>query len=378
MSDKGLLVCLSLLTALAAQPGGQSPAPDPATRAAERIRALQREADELLARERTLLEELRKLEVERQLKVEEVAKFDREAAETERKLAATARRHAALKQNADQQRPDVEARLVQLYKLGSGGYWRLLLDVDDLRSMGRAYRTASAMTSLDKLRVLQHQQTLEALAAERAALQTRSRELAGQRESARKARAALDRAVASRNALVDTIDQRRDLNAQLAGELQSAQERLQTSVGELPEALAAAAVSLPIRPFQGALPWPARGTLRSRFGRQPGTGAGAAVVRNGIELLVADGSPVRAVHEGAVAFAGSFTGYGNLVIVDHGDRSYSLYGHLASVEVGTGQRVDVQAPLGTSGRNPAGTPALYFELRIDGIAVDPLQWLKRS
>ena len=358
--------------------GRSQPAPDPGKRAAERIRALQREADELLARERTLLEELRKLEIERQLKVEEVAKFDREAAETERKLAMASRRHAALKQNADQQRPDVEARLVQLYKLGSGGYWRLLLDVDDLRSMGRAYRTASAMTSLDKLRVLQHQQTLDALAAERAALQARSRELAAHRESARKARAALDRAVASRNALVDSIDERRDLNAQLAGELQNAQQRLQTSVGELPEALAGAAVSLPIRPFQGALPWPARGTLSSRFGRQAGTGAGAAVVRNGIELLVADGSPVRAVHEGAVAFAGSFTGYGNLVIVDHGDRSYSLYGHLASVEVGTGQRIDVQAPLGTSGRNPAGTPALYFELRIDGAAVDPLQWLKRS
>ena len=133
-------------------------------RAAERIRALQREADDLLARERTLLVELRRLEVDRQLRAEEVSKFEREAADTERRLAATTKRHAALRQNADEQRPDVEARLVQLYKLGSGGYWRLMLDVDDLRSMGRAYRTASAMTSLDKLRVLQHQQTLDALA----------------------------------------------------------------------------------------------------------------------------------------------------------------------------------------------------------------------
>ena len=41
---------------------------------------------------------------------------------------------------------------------------------------------------------------------------------------------------------------------------------------------------------------------------------------------------MRSVHEGAVAFAGPFTGYGNLVIVDHGDRSYSLYGHLESTD----------------------------------------------
>ncbi|HZB25870.1 MAG TPA: peptidoglycan DD-metalloendopeptidase family protein [Vicinamibacterales bacterium] len=373
MRDKGLLLCLSLVTALAAQPA----APDPSKRAAERIRALQREADALLARERTLLDELRTLEIERQLKVEEVAKSDRAAAETERKLAVTTRRLAQLRQTADEQRPDVEARLVQLYKLGSGGYWRLLMDVDDLRSMGRAYRTASAMTSLDTLRVLQHQQTLDALAAERTALQARARELAAEREAARTARAALDRAVASRNALVESIDQRRDLNAQLAGELQNAQQRLQTSVGELPEALAAAAAGLPIRPFQGALPWPARGAVTSRFGRQGTSALGTPVVRNGVELGTADGSAVRAVHEGTVAFAGPFTGYGNLVIVDHGDRSYSLYGHLAGLDVTTGQRVEVQAPLGTSGRNPAGTPALYFELRIDGAAVDPLQWLKR-
>ena len=377
MRDKGLLLCLSLVTALAAQPGAQPSAPDPAKRAADRIRALQREADDLLARERTLLEELRKLEIERQLKVEEVAKSDRAAAETERKLAATTRRLAQLRQTADQQRPDVEARLVQLYKLGSGGYWRLLMDVDDLRSMGRAYRTASAMTSLDKLRVLQHQQTLDALAAERKALEARARDLAGEREAARTARAALDRAVASRNTLVESIDRRRDLNAQLAGELQNAQQRLQTSVGELPEALAAAVAGLPIRPFQGALPWPARGAVTSRFGRQAAGPLGTPVVRNGVELGTADGSVVRAVHEGTVAFAGPFTGYGNLVIVDHGDRSYSLYGHLGGLDVSTGQRVEVQAPLGTSGRNPAGTPALYFELRIDGAAVDPLQWLKR-
>lgn len=346
-------------------------------RAADRIRALQREADELLARERTLLGELRKLEVERQLKVEEIATFEREAAETERKLGATAKRLETLKQTADAQRPDVEARLVQLYKLGSGGYWKLLLDVDDLRSMGRAYRTASAMTSLDRQRVLQHQQTLDALSAERTALQTRSRELAALRDQARKARAGLDRALASRNALVESIDRRRDLNAQLAGELQTAQQRLQSSVGRLPESLAAAAVSLPIRPFQGALPWPARGTVVQRFGRQPSSRFGTTIVRNGMELAVAEGQPVQSVHEGQVAFAGPFTGYGNLVIVDHGDRAYSLYGHLESADVTTGQRVAVQAPLGRTGRNPSGTPALYFELRIDGAAVDPLQWLKR-
>ncbi len=346
---------------------------DSAKRAAERIRALQRESDELVARERTLLVELRKLEVDRQLRGEELAKYEREATETERRLALTATRLEQLKRTAEQQRPDVEARLVQLYKLGSGGYWKLLLDVDDLRSLGRAYRTASAMTTLDKQRVLQHQQTLDAVATERTMLHTRAVELQGLRDQSRQARAAVDKALVSRNALVASIDQRRDLNAQLAGELQNAQARLQSSVGKLP----AGAAALPIKPFQGALPWPAKGSVAQRFGRQPSSRFGTTIVRNGMEFATAEGQSVRAVHEGSVAFAGPFTGYGNLVIVDHGDRSYSLYGHLTSVTVTKGQRVEAQMPIGTSGRNPAGTPALYFELRIDGAPVDPLQWLKR-
>ena len=157
----------------------QGTAVDTAKRAGERIRALQREAEELVARERTLLTELRKLEVDRQLRGEELGKYEREAAETERRLALTANRLDELKRTAEQQRPDVEARLVQLYKLGSGGYWKLLLDVDDLRAVGRAYRTASAMTTLDKERVLQHQQTLDAVATERTMLHTRARRAAG-------------------------------------------------------------------------------------------------------------------------------------------------------------------------------------------------------
>jgi septal ring factor EnvC (AmiA/AmiB activator) len=373
----GILIALGLFAAQAA-PVQDRTAADASKRAGDRIRALQREADDLLARERTLLEELRKLEVERQLKIEELNKFEREAAETERKLGATSKRLTTLRQTADEQRPDVEARLVQLYKLGTGGYWRLLLNVDDLRSVGRAYRTASAMTSLDKIRLQQHQQTLDALAAEQTALQARSRELTNLRDQARRARAAVDRAVASRNALVQSIDERRDLNAQLAGELQTAQQRLQSSVGQLPDGLASAAVALPIRPFQGALPWPAQGAVARRFGKQPSSRFGTTTVRNGIELAATEGQPVRAVHEGAVAFAGPFTGFGTLVIVDHGDRSYSLYGHLDSTEMTTGQRVAMGAPVGVSGRNPSGQPALYFELRIDGAVVDPLQWLKRQ
>lgn len=337
-------------------------------RAAERLAALQREAEALASHEQTLLVELRKLEVDRQIKAEKLAAVEAEVAGVQRQLDANTARTRALQGEADRQRPDVEARMVQLYKMGRAGYWRLLLDVDDLRQLGRAYRTASALGRIDRDRIEEHRRTVAALGRERAALEARVTQLRALQARARDARAAVDRAVAARTALVASIDARRDLNAQLAGELQQAQQRLQSSVAQMAAGGTVPAVGLPLRPFQGAVPWPADGVVMKRFGRQSSSG---------VELSLPEGVAVHAVHDGTVAFADQFTGYGNLVIVDHGDRAYSLYGHLDSLSVRRGDRVGPASTVGLAGRNPAGNPSLYFELRIDGKPVDPLQWLKR-
>jgi septal ring factor EnvC (AmiA/AmiB activator) len=357
--------------------GAQAPArrpQTPAERVNERIKALQREAEALVSQESQLLVELRKLELERQIKVEELSGIERQQRETSHQIEDAAARADALRLIAEADRPDIESRLVQLYKLGRAGYWRLLFDVDNLRSIGRVYRTASAMTHLDRERIQSYQRTLDALARERETLKVRAIQLATLQEQAARARVALDRAVQARSALVTSIDERRDLNAQWTSELQTAQQRLATSVTQLDTSAAA----LPMRPFQGALPWPARGGVSSRFGRQPSSRFGTSIIKNGIEIGVAEGQPVRAVHEGVVAFAGQFTGYGNLVILEHGERVFSLYGHLSAMQVAQGDRIEAQATVGRSGRNPNGTPALYFELRVDGKPVDPLQWLQKG
>jgi septal ring factor EnvC (AmiA/AmiB activator) len=347
-----------------------------ARRAAERLAALEREAESLATQERSLLAELRKLEVDRAIKVAQLDRIEHDATDVQAKLASATARTQALQGEAQRQRPDVEARLVQLYKMGRAGYWRLLLDVNNLRDVGRAYRTAAALGRIDRDRVDEHRRTLAALTTERATLQARAAELHTLQRKAQDARAAVERAVTARTTLVTSIDTRRDLNAQLAGELQDAQRKLQSTLAQAGTGSPAVAASLPLRPFRGALPWPAQGVLSARFGPRPPGVAGPAV-RNGIELSLPEGQPVHAVHEGTVVFADPFSGYGILVIVDHGDQAHSLYGHLGSAAVHKGDRVDAATTVGLAGRNPSGNPSLYFELRVDGKAVDPLQWLKR-
>jgi septal ring factor EnvC (AmiA/AmiB activator) len=372
-----VIICLPILFAQTPGSSDRDRAAAAAKRTEDRLRGLHREADALAAQERTVLIDLRKLELERQISVEQLARIESDRMDVQHKLDEAESRAATLAQEAAAQLPDVEARLEQLYKMGRAGYWRLLLNVDDLQALGRAYRTASAITEIDRARVREHYATLDALARERKALQDRAEEIARLQAEALRARAAVDKAVAGRTALVASIDARRDLNAQLVGELTSAQQKLQSSLAQIESGRAAAATPLPLRPFRGDLPWPATGRVLRAFGRQPTSRFGTAIVRNGMEIGAAEGRPVRNIHEGSVAFADQFEGYGNLVIVDHGARAYSLYGYLGSVGAVRGQRIDPQAVVGTVGRDPAGNSALYFELRVDGAAVDPLQWLKK-
>jgi murein hydrolase activator len=362
---------LFLLCAAAATSVAQ--APDSARRVDDRMRALQRESEQLAAQAQTLVGELRKLEIERDLRIEEARRAEGAAAEARAALEAATARLATIEHERIAQLPDLKAQLVDIYKRGRGAYARLLFTAQGLRDFARATRVVSALATINERRVAEHRRTVEALARERETLQRTAADLQARQQAANQARAAAERAVAARTELIARIDSRRDLAAQYVGELQVAYQRLQqvtagtTRNGEV--------VALPLAPFRGALDWPVNGRVNGRFG-QTASRLGGTAVRNGIEISAAEQAPVRAVHGGTVGYAEPFTGFGNLVIVEHGGNNYSLYGYLGAISVARGDAVDTGSELGRVGFAPAGPPALYFEMRIDGRSVDPLQWLR--
>ena len=343
--------------------GGNRGASDPtARRVNERVRTLQAEADKLAAQSRTLLGDLRQLEIRRDIAAEQVKSADAAVTSAQAALQQATERLHTLETQRESQLPDLEVRLVDIYKRGRGGYARMLFDVRGLREFARAMRAVSSLTTINEQKIAAHRRTLMELRQQRDAMQQHARELEAAAKEAERARTEAQRAVAAREALIAEIDRRRDLNAQLAGELDVAYQRLREQLANAAAGRPVEPVSLPLASFRGALEWPAAG----RFTRS----------RNGIEIAAAEGTPARAVHPGTVDYADTFTGFGNLVILDHGGNYYSLYGYLGSIAVSRGQLVDAGTELGLVGTAPAGPSALYFELRVDGRSVDPIQWLK--
>ena len=122
---------------------------------------------------------------------------------------------------------------------------------------------------------------------------------------------------------------------------------------------------------RGKLPYPAIGRLVGRYGQATETG----LTRKGITIETGASAQVVVPHAGTVVFAGAFKGYGQLLIIEHGEGYHSLLAGLDRIDSVIGQQVLSGEPAGIMGSPKNGLPVLYVELRRNGQPINPLPWL---
>lgn len=128
---------------------------------------------------------------------------------------------------------------------------------------------------------------------------------------------------------------------------------------------------VPIGKRKGQLPMPVIGRISGRYGENLGTGQ----TRKGIEISTKARAQVVVTHDGKVAFAGTFRGYGQLLIVEHSGGYHTLLAGMREIDASVGQRVSAGQPVGTMGGAEEGVPRLYLEFRRNGRPINPLPWL---
>jgi murein DD-endopeptidase MepM/ murein hydrolase activator NlpD len=124
--------------------------------------------------------------------------------------------------------------------------------------------------------------------------------------------------------------------------------------------------------------WPVDGTMTSPFGLRARGGAILPSVHHGVDVYVPTGTPVHAVLPGRVRFAGEMRGYGQVIWLEHRRGTLTVYAHLSSLGVRTGDAVRGRQEIGRSGATgDASGPHLHFETWKGGRPVDPVQALGR-
>jgi septal ring factor EnvC (AmiA/AmiB activator) len=109
----------------------------------------------------------------------------------------------------------------------------------------------------------------------------------------------------------------------------------------------------------------------TRFGRQHDATFDVTIENRGVEIEAPSGASVKSVGQGEVAFAGAVSGFGNVLIVQHGGGLFSVYGRLETFLVKQGEAVKKGTVVGRLPGSPSGKSVLYLELRAGGTAIDP-------
>jgi len=310
--------------------------------------------------------------------LEIAAHREREAAEA----AATARALEAqlpdLEAQLERTRSAMSTRVVALYKTGELGPAQLVFASQSLRELLDRVDVLGKLLAHDRLlfaRFRAEQQALDAARAGAAAAVQR-RDEARSQLGERRAQAEQERA--AKQTLLAAVRSDRARERAALDELEAAARALEEKIASLgsEEAPASVAPLVPFATLRGQLRAPVDASVVQRFGREVDAEFHTQVFHKGIDFGATLGEPVRAVAAGSVRFAGWFRGYGRMVILDHGDRFYTVSGHLDALRVETGNFVATGEPIGTVGDTGSlSGPRLYFEIREGSQAVDPLAWL---
>ena len=131
--------------------------------------------------------------------------------------------------------------------------------------------------------------------------------------------------------------------------------------------------------LKGLLKMPVKGTIVTSFGSYQNTKFNVQNFRSGIDIKAERGEPIRAVSSGMIIYASWFKGYGNMIIIDHGESYYTVYAHVEEFFKAKNDVVEADEVIATAGDTGSMLgPGLYFEVRHHGKPLDPADWMKRG
>lgn len=342
----------------------------------EEKRSLEEQRNTIIQKEQGVLQKLQEIESKLASNEKELARYQQkienhtlEAAELQRELGEL------LSKDKEQKKRAIK-RIRAIYKLGYNKedehFLKILLGAQDMQDLVEKYKYMGVIAEAD-------QDMLKEIQLRQKDIAQKSTEIVRQIQLAKEASKAkeVERSLLlvqerRRQQLLHKYRTEKGTHNQALKELNAAVAQLGERLGIISDARLKEQAQMikSIRPaLFGKLPWPVVGMV---VPNQTPTG-------RGITIQAKKGKPVRCVADGIVATAESIMGYGNTVIVQHGDGYYSVYAHLSGASVKRGDTVQAKQVLGTLGETGSLIgPVLYFELWKDHKPLNTRRWLTRK
>ncbi len=364
----GVLCCLIMLVVLPGQVGAQS--------AADRVAELESELENVKSKEGVLTTEIAhyndriaglRSEIAALRNKEAVVQAELDRLESELDDAVT--RLQILRARLREAIEVLEGRLVDIYKSSDPDLLTVVLEADgfsDLLERSEYLERIENMDSavISRVRSLRDQMevTVERIRSARDQVAAKRAELANTRAEVEARNAELEAARGEQQAVLSAVQDQRE---ELEGDLSEASAQVEEELGS-------SGSLLPAGPIQGGSSgfiWPVNGPVTSGFGYRWGR------MHEGVDIGVPSGTPIRAAKSGTIAIASAYGGYGNYTCINHGGGLSTCYAHQSSFARTSGSisQGQVLGYVGCTGH--CFGDHLHFEVRINGVATDPMNYL---
>ncbi|MFZ9898721.1 MAG: murein hydrolase activator EnvC family protein [Gemmatimonadaceae bacterium] len=385
-------------TGLAAQ-ARPSTLPPSAQQGVERLREEQAQLDRLRQERAELEERMQRLQSSARDVTAERLNLERQAMATARLVRSLERQLGTLQDevlnmNSSLARTQDELRIKQaalryrvqeIYKRGALHEVEALLSAESFGALVARYKYLHLAARRDRALVGRVTVLSDQIASQRTVLERLRSQIEGNRRDKEEEEQRLRRLQGQRTRTLAQIQAETQRAQARVRQIQRDEQRLSSVIAALEATRRRAEARPDAAPVTstlttadlGRLDWPVDGTIVYRFGRQVNPD-NTSIRWNGIGIGAAVGTPVKAVEAGEVVFAEPSGTYGLTVLIQHGGGAYSLYASLQNARVRRGAKVAKGDVIGTVGQaDPDLPPRLHFEMRPrDGIAVDPLEWLR--
>ncbi|MBI4686466.1 MAG: peptidoglycan DD-metalloendopeptidase family protein [Nitrospirae bacterium] len=331
-----------------------------------------------IKKERSILSELEEIDKTLQKKKEELELYDNRLTQTLSKIRSLEGEIAGINRKLEHRRRFLKERLISLYKHRQGSSAVILISAKDYNDLLKKSRYISFIAYYDRKMVEAYSKEIHDLKMKMQRMAVLKKELEINKQSVKTATDEMEAEKQKKDSLLASVKRERHSYEKMVRELEDSSKRLLDMIKELNEK----ELSPPVvagkgfTNLKGKLPWPIDGKILVPFGRYTDPQFNIAVFKNGIEIQAGKSEAARAVLAGKVVYADWFKGYGQLLIINHGEGYHTLYANLSEIFHKVGDTIKEYQPIGRAGVSGIlNVPSLYFEIRHKGKPVNPLYWL---
>lgn len=323
-----------------------------------------------------------------------LAKLNREAADKREEVRRRNEELAGLSAAQEGAREHLKKRLAAFYRMGEIGMLNVVFSSASLPDLLNIDESLRALLARDRQTINTYHQQIASLTRLRDELETENAKLQAVIADSEQQTRQLAENRNNRLRLLASIGKEKKLYQQALTEMEEAATNLNRTMALLREKLAASHGGQQQDPatgrkpgsrasgfaaMKGQLPPPVRGTVTTYYGKNNRGKFGIATSTDGIDIKTLAGSEITAIHKGKVVYVGQLRGYGNLLIIDHGQQYYSLVSRAAEYYKKVGEMVATGEVVGImSDQGGLLGEGLHFEIRHGANSQDPLEWVNRA